>query len=625
LKTNIKAIGALDYVTFIEGKSPWIDPSKVATPIDYLFIDGDHRARWVLADYHYWFPFVRVGGRIAFHDVHTLDWAGRGVRKAIELILDTDDSVIELAAETTDRRYRGTKVFEKVDSSVTRKQMLTSTLSSTFILVSDSENSESLEYLSKSIEAKGYASSIISPKDVKKFSECAILMAYGVYNDCGFSDIKAKRRVMFVPGELGNIGSEPWTRGWDVYGFADRSAEAVFTKQCKGAHTFTAATPMDVYPFLDSEPPPLNRTLHLISVLDERVDNLEEQISAIREAHPSCLFSFIDPVGIVPAGHRISSYKPDEVPLIDLFRKGNCFWLPATGFLSDNNIAALVKAIAFGLPIVVNAEAIKWFDVADIGWVCTGTHSCKDVFSCIDGHALIDKGRAAKYLARLHLGPDVWLREILGSRQQAMREAMAITPAKGGLVSPYDGRALYLTADEIKAKNILEIGSRYGGSTVYLGAAAKKHRGMLYCIEPIVQDILHENIKRGELGDYITIIQGASPWVDPEKVPIPLDYLFIDGEHFTRWVIADYHYWVPFVRVGGRIAFHDWNSADKEGKMVREAVGLILQTDSGSLKKVDETHSSKWGVVVFEKVREQRLNANLIDLGCLPSRNNLQD
>jgi len=282
-------------------------------------------------------------------------------------------------------------------------------------------------------------------------------------------------------------------------------------------------------------------------------------------------------------------------------------------------LSTFVKAIAFGLPVVTGVQTVGQFDIDDVGWTCDGVHACKDVFSCINGRALIDKGTTAKCLALLHLGSDVWCKELLGRRQQSRREANSIKFARGGLVSSYDARALYQTADEIGAKRILEIGSRNGGSTVYLGAVAKKHGGRLYCIEPIVRDILRENIKLAKLDDYVTIIQGASPWVDPEKVAAPLDYLFIDGEHFTRWVIADYHYWVPFVRVGGRIAFHDWNASDHAGKMVREAVGLILQTDFGSLKKVDETQSSKWGVVVFEKIREQQLNANLIKLGCLPS------
>jgi len=459
---------------------------------------------------------------------------------------------------------------------------------------------------------------IISSDGVSELSTCDILVVYGADEDHGFGRIKTGRRVLLVPDDLGDVGQSPWTRGWDAYGFTNKPAWIEFSNRHKGACAFIISTPVGVHPFLDSEPPQWNKTLHLVSVLESHVEDLGERISAVREAHPSCWFSFIAPDGLAPSGPRISNYRPDEISLVDFFQRGNCYWSLETEPLSTYCSSTLVRAIAFGLPVVAGVSAIAPFEVSDVGWICNGTQVCRDVFSCIDGKALIDKGTAAKYLARLHLGSDIWCKEILGKRQRSRQEANALKPAQGGLVSPYDARALYQTADEIEARRILEIGSRYGGSTVYLGAVAKKYGGMLYCIEPIVRDLLHENVGLAGLDKHITIIQGASPWVDPERVAIPLDYLFIDGEHFTRWVIADYHYWVPFVRVGGRIAFHDWNASDKEGKMVREAVRLILQTDFGSLKKVDETQSSKWGVVVFEKIREQPLNANLFDLGCLP-------
>lgn len=487
-------------------------------------------------------------------------------------------------------------------------------------LVGNTEDVGLLEQIAQVVgEDQEYDVEVVPLEEVNGLSTCDILVVYGVDRDYGFEHIETGRKVLLVPGELGDVGLESWTQGWDAYGFTNKQAWVEFSARCKGACAFIISTPIGVHSFLDSEPPQWNRTLHLVSVLGSYIDGLEEYIDAVREVHPSCGFSFIVPDGPMPSGDRISSYRPDEISLMDLFRRGNCYWSLVAEPLSDRCLSTFVKAIAFGLPVVAGAPTIGQFNIDDIGWICDGAHACKDVFSRVNGRALIDKGTAAKYQALIHLGSDVWCKDLLGRRQQSRQEANSIKPARGGLVSLYDARALYQTADEIGARRILEIGSCNGGSTVYLGAVAKKHGGRLYCIDPIVRDILRENIKLAELDDYVTIIQGASPWVDPEKVAVPLDYLFIDGEHFTRWVVADYHYWVPFVRVGGRIAFHDWGASDRAGEMVREAVRLILQTDFGSLKKVDETQPNKWGVVVFEKVREQRLNANLIELRCLPS------
>lgn len=43
-------------------------PKKKPTPIDLLFIDGDHTFEGVKADIDNWIKFVPVGGVVAFHD-----------------------------------------------------------------------------------------------------------------------------------------------------------------------------------------------------------------------------------------------------------------------------------------------------------------------------------------------------------------------------------------------------------------------------------------------------------------------------------------------------------------------------------------------------------------------------
>ena len=78
----IKGLGLGPYVKFIEGKSQeiWKDFNG---PIDFLFIDGSHRYRDVLADIVHWYPLIKKGGIISGHDFDPNCPDGRQVIKAI--------------------------------------------------------------------------------------------------------------------------------------------------------------------------------------------------------------------------------------------------------------------------------------------------------------------------------------------------------------------------------------------------------------------------------------------------------------------------------------------------------------------------------------------------------------
>ncbi|HUI06237.1 MAG TPA: class I SAM-dependent methyltransferase [Verrucomicrobiae bacterium] len=72
--SNLETRGLSSYVT------PWRGQSRDAakewmTPIDLLFIDGSHQYEDVLADFEDFFPHVKPGGIIAFHDVLP-NWPG---------------------------------------------------------------------------------------------------------------------------------------------------------------------------------------------------------------------------------------------------------------------------------------------------------------------------------------------------------------------------------------------------------------------------------------------------------------------------------------------------------------------------------------------------------------------
>jgi predicted O-methyltransferase YrrM len=161
-----------------------------------------------------------------------------------------------------------------------------------------------------------------------------------------------------------------------------------------------------------------------------------------------------------------------------------------------------------------------------------------------------------------------------------------------------DATILLNTATSINPHTIVEVGGGpYGASTAILASVASKSGGLLYSVEP--QERLHweETLNRLDLREYVKRYVGYSPWTNVELDSI--DYLFIDGNHRTRWVLADYHWWSPMVRNGGMVAFHDFNDSNA-GKEVRRAIDIILETDK--LVEVDKWNGIvSCGIIVFSK------------------------
>lgn len=169
----------------------------------------------------------------------------------------------------------------------------------------------------------------------------------------------------------------------------------------------------------------------------------------------------------------------------------------------------------------------------------------------------------------------------------------------GGRLSLNDAKILYNTALEIGARNIVEIGSFDGCSSMVFGYVCQKTGGHLYCIEPNPKTKWKWNMDRLGLADYATSIMKQSPWINPTDIKLPIDYLLIDGDHRTRWTIMDYHFWEPHVRPGGLIAFHDWTGANGVKEEVQRAVALILETDE--LEEVVRDGVNTRGIIVFRK------------------------
>ncbi|MHC4648060.1 MAG: class I SAM-dependent methyltransferase [Planctomycetota bacterium] len=90
-RPNIIKYGLEEFVSLVWGPSPWVGTGFLPGPIDYLFVDGDHRTTSALMDMAYWGHKLRVGGLLGLHDICSLNWRGINIagnmERAVELLI----------------------------------------------------------------------------------------------------------------------------------------------------------------------------------------------------------------------------------------------------------------------------------------------------------------------------------------------------------------------------------------------------------------------------------------------------------------------------------------------------------------------------------------------------------
>jgi predicted O-methyltransferase YrrM len=97
-------------------------------------------------------------------------------------------------------------------------------------------------------------------------------------------------------------------------------------------------------------------------------------------------------------------------------------------------------------------------------------------------------------------------------------------------VDPDQGRLLYITARAIRAKTIVEFGTSFGISTIYLAAAARANNGRVIGteLEPTKVKIARENVAAAGLQQFVDIREGDAMQT-LANVEAPIDFLLLDG------------------------------------------------------------------------------------------------
>src|SRR5690606_16031498 len=97
-------------------------------------------------------------------------------------------------------------------------------------------------------------------------------------------------------------------------------------------------------------------------------------------------------------------------------------------------------------------------------------------------------------------------------------------------ILPYQGTFLYMQARALGAKNILEFGTSYGISTIYLGKAAKDNGGRVISTEYLSHKVkvAREHIAEAGLSDFVDILEGDARET-LKDLDTPWDFVLLDG------------------------------------------------------------------------------------------------
>lgn len=140
----------------------------------------------------------------------------------------------------------------------------------------------------------------------------------------------------------------------------------------------------------------------------------------------------------------------------------------------------------------------------------------------------------------------------------------AVIP-KGIGVWGYEGMRLARVAAAVPDNGVIvEIGSFRGRSAAFMAAALPQgSETKIYCID-VWEDTAHMKaadigLKKLGLRGFVELIRGKSLDVVKEWDKA-IDLLFIDGAHDYHSVRDDFRAWLPFVKTGGMVLFHDYQT-----------------------------------------------------------------
>ncbi|HPC61133.1 MAG TPA: O-methyltransferase [Verrucomicrobiota bacterium] len=168
----------------------------------------------------------------------------------------------------------------------------------------------------------------------------------------------------------------------------------------------------------------------------------------------------------------------------------------------------------------------------------------------------------------------------------AVLDDMDRNQRRGSLSVPReDGRILRLFAEATGAKNVVEIGTSIGYSSIWFALALERTGGKLttFEIDPGRAATARQNFKRAGVDKIITVVEGDAH-EEVKKLKDPIDILFLDAD---KQGYVDYlNKLLPLVRPGGLVIAHNMSRAQADPRYLEaittnpelETLFLNLQT-----------------------------------------------
>lgn len=185
-----------------------------------------------------------------------------------------------------------------------------------------------------------------------------------------------------------------------------------------------------------------------------------------------------------------------------------------------------------------------------------------------------------------------------GSRKSgSSKRSIASIAASAANPAPH-AQALFRLVNEVKPKNILELGTNLGISAAYLAKAAEGAK--IYSIEGAASLVKKAQENLSALGIHnVTIVEGTfqSKLPDVLKEMGQVDFAWIDGHHQEEPTVAYFEQILPYCTEETILVFDDihWSAG-------MEKAWQTVQANSSVTLSLDFFH---FGIVLFQKGREK--------------------